>query len=205
MRDATLEEDYDAPPRAVLPKGRRDWATLIANVGVILGLLLLAFEVGQARLAIEQARVAMGVATETERSTDQQNLFLAQTDPVLRDAYVKMIREPEALSDADMIVLDGFLAAYTQQWSKIRTLIEVGLADEARLRAEVRINAEYLFGSRFGQAWWAREKLTWGEGSLIYDVADPIISNVDPDWMADRLDALAREMDAPVETMEPTP
>lgn len=182
-------ETEDAPSRAILPKARRDWASLIANIGVIVGLLFLGYE-------LVQSRIATAASIEIERSSDQQTLFLSQSNPVLRDAYVRSIREPDALTDADMIVLDGFLAAYTQQWGKIQVMMFIGLADEARLRREIEANAGYVFGTRFAQAWWEREKLTWGTESPLYEIADPIVRDIGPDWMADRLDALAEATDS---------
>lgn len=85
------------------------WLTFGANIGVVLGLIILIVEVRQN-------------AALTRASMEQQkNNFLAEIElnlakPELASVWMKSIRSPQDLTDAELKTLDGLLVAVMLQW-----------------------------------------------------------------------------------------
>ena len=165
------------------------WLTLGANIGVLLGLIVLIVEVRQnaalTRAAMEQ----------------QKNSFLAEIElnivkPELSDVWVKSVRHPEALTDTELRMMDGILVALMLQWEQRFLMADAGLATRADARAHVVNAAPFYFGSRFGKHWWSLQASGW-EGTEMIETADPVVQALDEDFLAHYLDSLRLEADVP--------
>ena len=170
-----------APHPAPLERLNR-WLTLAANVGVLLGLVVLIVEVRQN-------------AALTRAAMDQQkNDLLAQIEfniarPEMSVIWVKAIRTPEALSDTENQTVGSVLVAIMLQWDQMFMMRDAGLISDERVRQHIANTAPFYFGSRFAKHWWALQAPGW-EGTAMQRDAGPIIAALDEDFLVGYLDAL---------------
>lgn len=177
-------ETPSAPPPASPSPARLDrlnhWLTLGANIGVLLGLAVLIVEVRQN-------------ASLTRTAMDQQkNDLLAEIEfniakPEITDIWVKSIRTPEELSDAEIRIIDSLLISIMLQWDQMFMMQDAGLISETRVRQHIQNTAPFYFGSRFGKHWWALQINGW-EGTAMQQVAGPIVEALDEDFLDRHLD-----------------
>lgn len=166
-----------APPR--LDRLNR-WLTLGANIGVVLGLIILIVEVRQ--------NAALSRATMEQ----QKNNVLAEIEfniarPEISEIWIKSIRHPEDLTDAEIRTMDGILVALMLQWEHRFQMETAGLARREEARQHVINAAPYYFGSRFAKNWWSFQANGW-EGTPMMEVAGPIVEATDENFLANYLD-----------------
>lgn len=161
------------------------WLALGANLGVLLGLLVLIIEIRQ-NAALTRTAMAQ-----------QQNHFLAEIEinfakPEVSAVWVKSIRDPEGLTDTEIKMLDGILVAVMLQWDHRFQMESAGLIGREEARQHVLNSAPYYFGSRFGRRWWSFQAPSW-EGTPMMQVAGPIVDATDENFLGDYLDSLRLE------------
>lgn len=136
-----------------------------ANVGVVLRLIMLFMEVRQnaepARTQIEQ----------------RKNDFLAEIEftpaqPEIAASWVKSIRTPETLSDAEIRTIESRLVALILQWDHLCQMERSGLATRDHVHQPIQNTAPHYFGSRFGKNWRNLALDSWG-GTPMEVVASP--------------------------------
>ena len=185
--EPVVEPEIVATPVEAAPARSRTerlnhWLTLAANVGVLLGLAVLIVEVRQN-------------ASLTRTAMDQQkNDLLAEIEfniakPEITDIWVKSIRAPEKLSDAEIRTIDSLLISIMLQWDQMFMMQDAGLISETRVRQHIQNTAPFYFGSRFGKHWWALQINGW-EGTAMQKVAGPIVEALDEDFLDRHLDKL---------------
>lgn len=170
-------EDQQVPPSRWTSERLNRWLTLAANLGVLLGLIVLIIEVRQnaalTRLSQETARANMLAQTELSLAT-----------PAASDAWMRAIHAPEDLTDGELRMAETQLVAVMQQWDTLFTMEQEGLINRARVKRHIQNTAPFYFGSRFAKRWWEREEIGWS-GTPMFETADPIISAVDPDFLVE--------------------
>lgn len=153
------------------------WLTLAANLGVLLGLIVLIVEVRQnaamTRLSQEAGRADMFAQIE-----------LSLASPATSGAWMKAIHKPEDLTDSELRMAETQLVAIMQQWDTLFSMEQEGLVDRARVKRHIQNTAPFFFGSRFAKRWWEREEIGWA-GTPMFEVADPIITAIDPNFLVD--------------------
>ena len=170
-----------APARSRMER-LNHWLTPVANVGVLLGLAVLIVEVRQN-------------ASLTRTAMDQQkNDLLAEIEfsiakPEITDIWVKSIRAPEKLSDAEIRTIDSLLISIMLQWDQMFMMQDAGLISETRVRQHIQNTAPFYFGSRFGKHWWALQINGW-EGTAMQKVAGSIVEALDEHFLDSHLDKL---------------
>lgn len=158
------------------------WLTLAANLGVLLGLIVLIIEVRQN-------------ASLTRAAMDQQkNNFLAEIElniakPEMSAIWVKAIRTPEALSDTEVQAAGSILVSVMLQWDQMFMMRDAGLISDARVRQHISNTAPFYFGSRFAKHWWAMQAAGW-EGTAMQRDAAPIVDAVDENFLSAYMDRL---------------
>lgn len=152
------------------------WLTLAANLGVLLGLIVLIVEVQQ---SANLARITL----ETERSDAQMMFELRMTDPAVAAVWEKSICTPDDLTIAELRIIDGVLASSVMIYDRLLSMMEGKLIDRARLEQNIGNTAPFIFGSPLGKNWWRQNGVGW-QGSPLYEIADPIISEIPDDFLA---------------------
>jgi len=158
------------------------WLTLGANIGVVLGLIILIFEVRQ-----------NAALTRTEMHVKRNNTLidieLSLSSPTTVRAWVKSIRRPEELNDAEIRIVEGHLVPSMLQWDLMFHMQKGGLISAEEAEQHILNTAQYYFGSTFAKNWWVQQSGGW-DGTPMMEVAGPIVEALDEDFLAKGLDAL---------------
>ena len=124
------------------------WMSLGASLGVLAGIILLAYEINQATLT-----------TRAEMISSFQDRWvtidLSWQDREFAATLAKAMEDPEELTVTDMIQLNGFMWSYFDHIGTSRLLWELGVFDDRVNTIEEIIsdNAYMFFGNKFSQAW----------------------------------------------------
>lgn len=161
--------------------GLNRWLTLGANIGVVLGLIILIIEVRQ------NANLSR-VALETAKNDQLANIELSIASPAIAEAWTKSVRAPDTMTDADVRMVESHLVAVMLQWDNLFQMENTGLATRARTETHIENVAPYYFGSAYAKNWWRLQKSGW-DNTPMFDVAGPIIEAVDPHFMENYLNA----------------
>lgn len=152
------------------------WLTLAANLGVLLGLIVLIVEVRQSANLVR-------ITLETEKSDAQLMIELRMTDPAVAAVWEKSIYTPDDLTNADLRIMDGVLNSSMMIYDRLLSMMEGKLVDRARVKQNISNTAPFIFGSPFGKNWWRQNAIGW-QGTALYEIADPIIADVPNDFLA---------------------
>lgn len=158
------------------------WLALAANLGVILGLVILVIEVRQ------------NAALTKSMMEQQKNDLLVQIEanigrPEMSTIWVKSIRSPEAMTDAEIQSAASVLVGVMLQWDQMFQMEAAGLISRDRVRQHIENVAPFYFGSRFAKHWWALQMSGW-EGTPMQEVAGPVVDSIDDNFLADYMDSL---------------
>jgi len=168
------------------------WLTLGANLGVLLGLIILIVEVHQnaslTRLSIEISKNALGADIE---------MSLAQ--PEQAEIWVKSYMAPEQMSDVELRVVESYLVATMMQWDYMLQMNRSGLITRAEVEQHIRNIAPFYFGSRFGKLWFGEEMAGW-EGTDMEAIALPIVEGLDEEFLRKRSERLRPAQEARTKT-----
>jgi len=151
------------------------WLTLAANLGVIVGLLILIVEVRQ---NADLTRAQM----ESGRNDLLAQIELSLASPEIGAAWVKSIRSPETLTDVEVRTVESHLVAVMLQLDHMFNMEKIGLVSRDRVRQHVQNVVPYYFGSRHGKNWWRWQEGGW-DGTPMMEVAGPIVDQVDENFM----------------------
>ena len=127
-------------------KRERDWLQLLTNVAVVIGLLLLIYELNQSR-DLTRAQVVDAVYN----AAVSRNLAILGESP--EQAIAKSIFHPDDVTEGDAIVLTQFYTAMLVSW--LRNKDERGLGYFERGFEEVIASEAHYLNSVPGRKWWA--------------------------------------------------
>jgi len=151
------------------------WLTLGANVGVVIGLFLVALQIRQdAELARAQL---FSDATNSRREWNQAMMGDAPMEVV-----AKSIERPDELTLAELQVMDMYFVAAINELRRIELLRQAGLD----VGSTVEGLEYFYFGSNFAKAWLA-EYGSGGASSEAQAVRDRV-NAVQPDWIVSFFD-----------------
>lgn len=128
------------------------WVGIAANVGVVIGLMTLIYELSQNRHLL---RAELGTGTIEY----QRDLEILKMDDELSEALSFAIHSPEELSDQQMIRLDAYLEAYVLKLYREEYLIqmEVFPDDPAYIIKSAALSAMQNVVAR---TWWMERRKT---------------------------------------------
>jgi hypothetical protein len=126
---------------------------LIANLGVIAGLVFLAVEVRHAR-----------TATELQTISDVTNGWFVMneavaTDPQVAGIFVKGLYQPDSLSTIEAAQFSMYLRMFVNQVKRVWQHRELGLISDADYQSVLQELAQFL-QTPGGQKWWDNEPLS---------------------------------------------
>ncbi|MFP4335135.1 MAG: hypothetical protein ACLFQC_06620 [Wenzhouxiangella sp.] len=195
-QEALKPEQAQPPGVAPISAGSRAdrlsrWLTLGANLGVLLGLIILIIEVHQnaslTRLSLEVSKNALLADIE---------LSLAQ--PEQAEIWVKSYLAPETMNDIERRVVESYLVALLMQWDYMLQMNRSGLITRSDAEQHIRNTGPFYFGSRFAKLWFTEEMSGW-EGTDMMEIALPIVEGLDEDFLRKRAERLrmAQESSTP--------
>ncbi len=156
------------------------WLTFGANLGVVLGLIILIVEVRQ---NADLTRAQM----ESGKNDLLAQIELSLATPDAGAAWIKSIRAPEAMSDLEIRMVESHLVALMLQWDHMFNMERIGLVSRSEARQHILNAAQYYFGSRHAKNWWKLQQPGW-EGTPMTEVAGPIVDGLDENFMLRYLD-----------------
>lgn len=133
----------------------RFWTTLIANLGVILGLIFLVLE-------IRQNSAIAATQTRMEYASVWRNIDSARQDASFAALIAKSYDNAESLSVAEAIQLDAYY------WGVLDQMLNAQIASSTGVRQGSFENtahqtAALYFSNEFAQAWWRHARLIFSD------------------------------------------
>ena len=145
----------------------RDWLAIVGNFSVVAGLILVAFQINQSSHLV---RAELGsISFDRLISIDQ-----IYTDASFAEVWAKSHEQPEDLTLAEMVQLDGFLLSYLDFLEAENFLYDLDIY-KGSIDVAIPSYVGVISGNRFAMAWWAETK--WMYGPYMADLIDQQIAN----------------------------
>ena len=160
-----------------------DWRFALELIGMALLIMSVLFLAMQIRQDHNLARSALG--SQTVELFNE--LELTRSDPSFAKAYEKMLREPDNLTDDEMIQINSYLYG-----AKMLIVRECYLAHRGvfgSCKAFVKDHFRHFFGSRYAQSWWRVNRQHQGP-KPIDQLAEDEIENLAPDSSSEELKSI---------------
>lgn len=122
------------------------WIALGANIGVLVGLALVFFEMCQ---NADLTRIGM----EQRKNDLLAQIELSISRPEMAEVWIKSVRTPETLTDAEARMVESHLVSVMLQWDHMLQMDANGLISRANTQSHISSTAPFYFGSRFAKKW----------------------------------------------------
>lgn len=156
------------------------WLSFAANMGVVLGLVLVAYQINQ-----EAELTKIQLFSEATSSRKEFSQAMMGSDPM--EVVAKSVERPHELSLAELQIMDMYFISALNELRRLEQLREAGLAVDA----EVEGFHVFYFGSNFAQAWFEE----YG-GENEFETTRERITNADPDWLVGFFDGVLGRLDS---------
>lgn len=123
-----------------------NWLQIGANLGIILGLVLVGFQLKQNS---DLLRVQL-LYEESQSFINHERLMMGENPA---ETWAKALENPDGLSPAEFRIMDAYLYAMSEQWRTSHRLSELGILDD-EWKDRLVEEASYYLGNPFGRAWW---------------------------------------------------
>ena len=147
------------------------WLTLGANVGVLIGLILLVAEIRQNTEVSE-------MQFYIERRTVVNELAQAMLDAETSEVWIKSIADPQSLSPSEMNKLGSILGLRLNIWRLSFVLEERGFRDKGSALEYLELTIQDYFGNPAAQTWWKHHRAGYPQDFAA--AIDDALVNVDP-------------------------
>lgn len=141
--------------------------TLVANIGVVIGLFLVAVQIKQ-----ESDLTRVQLFSDHTDSRREWNQAMMGSDPM--SVAAKSVERPKELTLAELQIMDHYLIGAPNEVRRLEVLKASGL----EVGAYVEGLQSFYFGSNFAKAWYE----AYGGVEEFGDTHSKI-SNVDPEWL----------------------
>ena len=154
------------------------WMSLGASLGVLAGIILLAYEINQATLT---TRAEM-ISSHHDRWV---TIDLSWQDREFAAAWAKAMEDPKELTLTEMIQMNGFMWSYFDHINTNRVLWEMGVLDDLSSTPEeiISSNTYIFFGNKFSQAWLEENRENIGPRTM--EIVDQVLSELTADETLD--------------------
>ena len=149
----------------------KKWLSLGANLGVLAGIILLAFEINQATL-ITRAEM---ISSHNDRWV---TIDLSWQDREFAATWAKAMENPDELTLTEMIQLNGFMWSYFDHIATLSNLWDLGILDDLTRTPEENIsaNAYMFFGNKYSRAWLEENRENIGPRTM--EIVDQVLIEV---------------------------
>lgn len=145
-----------------------DWLQVIGSFGILAGLILVTLQMKQSTALVR---------AELRSNADDAwiNIDASKQSETFSQVLAKSIVEPQNLTTAEILELDGYLFTYMDQLVRDRALYRLGISDEPP-EILVRGSLQDYFGNKFARAWWAETK--WKFDPELAEIIEVEMKNV---------------------------
>lgn len=126
------------------------WLTPLANVALLAGLVLVAYELNQ-----NSSLARMALVNEGNLAQNQLWANLMGEHP--GEVIARVIECPEEMTYADFMAMDAFLFTSMNMLFRDYQLAQEGIFTEEDWKRSVETYASWYLGNDFGRAWWEEE------------------------------------------------
>ena len=145
-----------------------EWLNFLASIGVLAGLLLVAYE-------IRQTNSVVFAEARGNLLSDYQALSMSAYGPEMGGMFLKSIEEPDQLTDEEIFKLSEWLNATMSIYNKQAVLYyQFGWAADPT--DDIEIAVEYYFGGLFARYWYLENKY-WMDPNLVEIIDREIAAN----------------------------
>ena len=146
------------------------WLSLIASVGILAGLVLVAVELNQ---NTDQLRLQL--TFQANQKIFENNRDLIGDNPA--STIAKSITDPENLTYEEFLAADSYVLNLLNEWEDRFFIYEAGLINDLDWKRHIDENIYWSLGNRFAQTRWQAFKSTFEPEFAIY--VDQALKNID--------------------------
>ena len=147
--------------------------TLGANVGVLIGLIVLIVELNQ---NTDHLRLQV-IDQINAREFTSNSIFLVENPAQVIE---KSLTEPKNITYTEFRVLDAYLINALSLWEARFFLYQAGLVDSNNWKTKVEQDASWFFGNKFAKKWWENAGKDLFEKEFA-DHVDQVLQNMSDD------------------------
>ncbi len=136
------------------------WLTIIANLGLVAGMVLVAYEINQNSQLARTALVNEGNIASNEFWAN----LMGDTPS---DVIAMAVECPEAMTYSDFMVMDAFLYSGMNFLYRNYQLAQEGIFTDEDWKEEVERYSAWYLGNPFGRAWWEAEGEIFNEKEFL--------------------------------------
>ena len=160
------------------------WLTLAANIGVIVGLLLLVAEIRQNSNISE-------MAFYMDRRAQANQLNEYTLDLGVSEILRKAVMEPDELTLAEIEVFGSYLTLRLNSWRVTYVQEELGFREPGSADRYLGLTIQFTFGNPAALAWWRLNRD--GFPAELRESVDAALENVDPNFTYHHITAMQEE------------
>jgi hypothetical protein len=146
------------------------WLSLIASVGILAGLVLVAIELNQ---NTDQLRLQLVVQTTQKLFENNRDLLGDNPAPTI----AKSITNPEDLTYEEFLIASSFVLNGLNEWEDRFFIHEKGLISDRDWKRHIDQNIGWTLGNRFAQQYWQIAKSVFEQELVQY--IDQALTNID--------------------------
>jgi hypothetical protein len=148
----------------------RDWLVIVGNFGVVVGLILVAFQINQSSYLV---RAEIG-SNSYNRLVENDRMTL---DPGFAEVWAKSLEQPESLTTSEMIQLDGYLHALIDSLEGDEWLYDIGIYEGSN-DDYLTYTCRLIGGNRFALSWWTEMKSEYRDFQpVLVEKIDKLLAN----------------------------
>jgi len=147
------------------------WITVGANIGVLIGLILVAIEINQANTT---ARAEMAASFQ-DRWVD---IDISWQDAEFAKTWAKSLTQPNELTTAEMLQLNGFMWTFADHVTNYKFMWDLGIFKQPQATFEETVIdvADIYFGSQYGRAWYEENRQSFAPSTV--EILDNHLENL---------------------------
>jgi hypothetical protein len=146
------------------------WLTLVANVGILLGLILVILEINQ------NSQIARA-SLINEGNNGANQIWSTLMSGSANESIARAVECPAQMSYADYMVFDTYLFASFNNIYRDYQLSQEDLYTEEEWRTSVEAYAHWYLGNPIGAVWWRKVGRTFFADEFV-DHVDATMANV---------------------------
>ncbi len=150
------------------------WLSLIASVGILAGLVLVAIELNQ---STDQLRLQLVFQTTQKLFENNRDLLGDNLTPT----FAKAITDPENLTYEEFLIADSYVLNQLNEWEDRFFIYEAGLISDRDWKRHIDENIYWTLGNRFAQTRWHAVKSSFEPDFAHY--IDQALADIDENSM----------------------
>lgn len=142
-----------------------NWLQIVANAGIVIGLLLVGFQMKQNSDLLKTQLLY----DESRRIVDFEMQMLGDEPSRV---WAKSMTEPMELTLEERRAMEAMLWIYAEHVRATRLLAELGLLEDDEWRGRVLAESGFYYGNPYGLAWW--KNYSEDNANLPQDLVDAV-------------------------------